>query len=390
MKIIFGSDSLYAPLTGIGRYSYELACGLERSPLVTSLVGYDHGKFHPLPDRLRALEAYDAETRDGDAPTKPSLRQYLAQKQLAARVYARIMDLRSLTQRKRFREALYHSPNYHLPALDSACVTTVHDLTHHLFPELHPRARIEWMEKTFEPSLQRSSHIICQSEATRNDLVSEFSVKSDRITVVYPGVSDRFRPREISRLAPAIKQFDLSPNSYFLIVSTLEPRKNLGKTISAYLALDDAIRDRFPLALAGGDGWASDELKQQIIAAEGKGIRWLGFVSDEVLPALYSGAFCAIYPSLYEGFGLPAVEAQASGVPLIVSNRSSLPEVSNEHALSIDPDNQEAIKQALETALNDEQWRNRCREAGLLKAREFTWEKCVDGTLDVYQTVLNQ
>lgn len=388
MNIILGSDSLRSPLTGIGRYSFELAHGLLNAPEVETLTGYDYGRFHSIRDRLEELERQTGQAGYPKTTTRSFLRQQLSQSSLAARTYATLLDVRSRLQKHKFRSALYHSPNYHLPAIDSPSVTTVHDLTHHLFPQLHPRSRVAWMEKTFGPSLERSHYVICQSQATRNDLVSQFSVPGDKVGVIYPGVDQKFQPVEASETVKWLSEFGLDDGQYFLTVSTLEPRKNLSRMIDAYLRLDSATREQHPLVLVGGDGWASEALKAQIHQASGQGVRWLGYVSDQALPALYSAALCVIYPSLYEGFGLPVVEAQACGAPLIVSNRSSLPEVSNHLAISVTPEDREALLDGMNKAIADTTWRSECAHAGLDFAAQFTWRDCVAQTLSVYKNVL--
>ena len=389
MHIILGSDSLHPPLTGIGRYAFELASGLLATAQVTSLQGYDLGKFHSLADRVAALEQENAAGEGDISPGRSlALRRYLATLRPVTLAFNQSLALLSRLQRSRFSNALYHSPNYHLPNITSPSVTTVHDLTHLLFPECHPPARVAWMNRTVPDAVRRSSHIICVSAATRDDLVREFGVSEAKVSVVYPGVNSEYRPHTAEACGAMLAAHQLQAGRYFLAVSTLEPRKNLERLLDAYLALDAGLRAHYPLVVAGGDGWGSSVLKQRLARAVPQGVRRLGYVSEHELPMLYSAALCLVYPSLYEGFGLPVLEAQACGLPVIVSDISSLPEVANSQALMINPLEPATITRAMQQSVDDPQWRAACRTAGLAQAKRFTWAQCVDGTLAVYRNVL--
>jgi alpha-1,3-rhamnosyl/mannosyltransferase len=171
-----------------------------------------------------------------------------------------------------------------------------------------------------------------------------------------------------------------------LAVSTLEPRKNLPRLLMAYARLPEALRARHPLALVGAKGWLNAELEQHLAPLERTGqLRRLGYVSQEDLPALYAGAHAFAYPSLYEGFGLPLLEAMASGAPALSSRCSSLPEVAGAAALLIDPEDLDALTAGLERLLDDAPWRVQARARGLEQARRFSWERCVEDTVAVYR-----
>jgi alpha-1,3-rhamnosyl/mannosyltransferase len=173
--------------------------------------------------------------------------------------------------------------------------------------------------------------------------------------------------------------------SYILCVSTLEPRKNIGTLLDAYLALPEMLRRRFPLVIAGAPGWHSDALHERLRGAAARGVRYVQYVPEPNLPALYAGAAVFALASLYEGYGLPVLEAMASGVPVLASNASSLPEVTGPDALLLPPLDIDAWRYGIERALEDHAWRQRCIAGGILRARQATWERCVAGTLDVYQ-----
>jgi alpha-1,3-rhamnosyl/mannosyltransferase len=174
-----------------------------------------------------------------------------------------------------------------------------------------------------------------------------------------------------------------------LAVGTLEPRKNLLQAIDAYAGLPEAIRKSTPLVIAGMKGWLAEELQTRIRTYEERGeVRWLGYVSAEILPMLYAGARMLVYPSLYEGFGLPVLEAMASGIPVIASNQASLPEVAGEAGIMVDPRDCEALRDAMLRLIEDEQ-EVRCRiDLGFAQAARFTWRSCAETTLAVYKRAL--
>jgi len=287
---------------------------------------------------------------------------------------------------------LVHGPNYFLPEATEQGVITVHDLSVFHFPDTHPADRVQQFERLFLNSMGRAAHIITDTETIRRELIEMFGVRSETVTAVPLGVSDRFRPlNQGSPGSTILGRYGLESGRYGLCVSTLEPRKKISELLLAWEQLPKRTRERFPLVLAGGTGWRNDRLLSHIDRAAREGwLRYLGFVDEDELPALYSGAGLFIYPSSYEGFGLPPVEAMASGVPVMVSDRSCLPEVCAGAARYVDPDDLAAFSSAVEECLTDEAWRARSIERGLMRAAQFTWSRCIDDTVAVYQRVEHQ
>lgn len=345
---------------GIGRYTWELARGLARRP---DLSVQFFGRDRLLPDPSILLG-------DGPLPRRPN-------------------RLRRWWDRRDLKASLVHGPNYFLPAFADRGIITVHDLSVFRFPETHPADRVAAFERDFLSSLARATHVITDTETVRGEVMEMFSVPSAMITAIPLGVEPVFRPMAPDVLATQLGQFGIVPKHYGLCVSTLEPRKKIYELIEAWRLLPPPLRKNFPLVLCGGDGWRNEALR--VAVAQGITEGWLvhlGFVDEKLLPALYAGAALFVYPSTYEGFGLPPIEAMASGTPVMVADQSCLPEVCGEAARYIDPDDIVAFSAAIAESLNDTPWQEESVARGLSRARLYTWDRCIDATIAVYRDAL--
>jgi alpha-1,3-rhamnosyl/mannosyltransferase len=255
-------------------------------------------------------------------------------------------------------------------------------------PEVHPKERRKLFEREFLRSLRRASHLITVSKAIQDEVVKEFSWPVDRITSIAHGVSERFAPRLPVDLVTVLDRLALRPDRYMLCVSTIEPRKGIDRLLEAYGGLAPECRKRYPLVIVGDRGWLSDGIHESMDRAQRAGwLRYLGYVDEADLPSIYAGARAFVYPSIYEGFGLPILEAMASGLPVLTSNCSSLPEVSGGAAILVEPLDVDALRLGIERVIQDEPWRAAARERGLKIAAKHTWDRCVERTLAVYQKV---
>jgi alpha-1,3-rhamnosyl/mannosyltransferase len=239
---------------------------------------------------------------------------------------------------------------------------------------------------------RKADHVIAVSQFAVDELVECFGVDPRRISVVPNGVDEEWlAPPDPAAVAATLAQNGLRPG-YFLFVGTLQPRKNVERVLDAWLALPPAVRAERQLVIVGGPGWRSEQLARRLQAASaaGENVVWLSrLTSAGALREVFAGAGVFVFPSLYEGFGIPVLEAFASGVPVVTSNTSSLPEVSQGAALEVDPENTGDIGAAMLALVRDDALRARCIEAGRLRAQQLTWRHTARLTAAVYRAVLS-
>lgn len=266
-------------------------------------------------------------------------------------------------------------------------VVTVHDLGYLHYPEAHRAADRRYLEWSTRWNAQRATAVLADSAATKADLLRTYGVEPGKIHVVYLGRDESLVPVcDLSVLAAARTRYGLGPR-YLFYVGTLQPRKNLARVIEAFARLTGApAAVGVQLVLAGKRGWLYDDL---FVEVERLGLRgrvlFPGYIEDADLPALLSAALAFVFPSLYEGFGIPVLEAGACGVPVITSNTSSLPEVAGDAALLVDPHDVDAIAEAMYRLLTDEALRADLARRGLENVKRFSWEKCARETLAVLE-----
>jgi glycosyltransferase involved in cell wall biosynthesis len=285
---------------------------------------------------------------------------------------------------------VFHSPDFVLPPTRSATRTlvTVHDLSFLRVPDCFVPSFREYLIGAVRRSVARADAILADSESTRADLKELMGVSDERIAVVYPGVEARFRPiRETSVLGMVQRKYGL-PERFILGVGTLQPRKNFTGLIEAFSRL---MEPDLQLVLAGSVGWLHKPILEAIAQRKLQHrVHLLGFVDDDDLPALYSLATVFAFPSWYEGFGLPVLEAMACGTPVVTANNSALPEVAGHAALMIDAASPEQLADALHVALVDDVQREHLATAGFGQARQFTWERAAAQLQRCYKGLLFQ
>jgi glycosyltransferase involved in cell wall biosynthesis len=248
-----------------------------------------------------------------------------------------------------------------------------------------------YLEEVVPRSVRRADFIIADSENTRNDLVVLLGVRPQSVAVVPGGVEERFtRVTDQHQLQRAREKLGVGDAPFVLAIGVIEPRKNLNRLMDAFgtLKLRGNVPKNLKLVLAGGKGWLYDDIFDHHARSEVRNdILMPGFVPDELLPAIYSAAEVLAFPSLYEGFGLPILEAMACGTPVVASRASCLPEVAEGAALLVDPTSVEGLASALELLLLDSDLRTRLIERGLQRASEYTWQRAAEQLLGVYRMV---
>ena len=269
----------------------------------------------------------------------------------------------------------------------SSCpfVTTVHDLSFLFYPQSFRALRRYYLRVFARMSARRAQRVIAVSESTKQDLVETYGISAAKIDVVHNGVDASFQPLPADQVAAFRQQRGL-PDRFVLFVGTLEPRKNVVSLIEAYAKLP---RERPPLLLVGGKGWFYDEIFGLVEAlALTNEVHFAGFVPAEELPLWYNAADLFVYPSIYEGFGLPPLEAMACGTAVITSTASSLPEVVGKAGKLVDPSDIDALATAMEQVLADRDLREQMQAAGLVQAGGFSWKKSARQTVDSYRRAL--
>ena len=267
-------------------------------------------------------------------------------------------------------------------------VLTVHDLSGYKMPWFHKR-KTHFTNLMYPLFVKRASRIIAVSEFTAKELASCFPKASDKTTVVHeaapPEYSEVMEKSELNRIR---EKYDL-PRRFLLFLGTLEPRKNLPGLLEAFLQVADTVP--YSLVISGAIGWKTEELFDKLKKPGVKDrVQLTGFVDRKDIPVLLSLAEVFIYPSLYEGFGLPVLEAMACGTPVITSNISSMPEIAGDAALLVDPHSTESIANAISTLAHDEDQRKLLHEKGLKRVDEFSWEETARKTLEVYSLVISE
>lgn len=383
MRVLFNGVSALRRRTGVGHTSWQLYRAL------VELAPADQIWFYPGPFWHRCVGNNRKPTRtskDDSIRWTTSLRHWLLRRSMPAIRVAYACHFHLLARLARFD--LYHEPNLVPFAVPLPTVVTVHDLSVLLYPQWHPPERVRRHEQAFARGIAQAAHILVDTEAVRQEAVQLLGIAPERITTVHCGIDERFRPVAQHTIATLRQHRDLPPR-YLLYVGTIEPRKNLLMLMQAYCDLPAQLRDSCPLVLAGAWGWRSEaERHYWESVARQRGVRYLGYVSDDELPALYSGALALFYPSHYEGFGLPPLEMMACGGAAVVSTAAALRETAGDNAVVLPPEDRAAWRDALARTITQPDWLDDYRRRGPQYAAAFRWDKTAACVLDVYRRVI--
>jgi len=378
MQLLINTIPLLGQQTGVGNYTRQIA----RATSVTQ--GFDTTFFYgwysrrlPTPEKM-------------SSSWLGSVKSMIAGQTLIRRVCKKSLSLATSAYRLVSPKTFdcYFEPNFILlPAVRACCsIVTVHDFSSFLYPQWHPVARVRYMKRNLRASLEKADHIITVSETIRQEAINLFNVPAARITTIYNGVDHNFyQPCSPEAVLLLRKQYNL-PEHFILFVGTLEPRKNVSNLLLAHAALPDALKRRFPLVLLGSRGWSNTDILA-LIRLQAEHVRLLGYVPEKDLPAFYSAASLFAYPSWYEGFGLPVLEAMACGCPVLTSDHASLQEICAGAARHTPAGDVSSMRSVLLELLEDTELREALRQKGLERAAQFSWAESARRHMQLFQDV---
>jgi len=364
-KIVIDGLPLLSPLTGIGRYTYEIAkeIKVDNSFDTNFYYGYYSKKLITSTKKSNLKH----------------IKYFITKNQRLKQIIRKYLEYSSKVNNKKFD--LYWQPNF-IPLENikaKKIITSVHDFSFILYRDFHPKERIEYFEKKFFKNISKSDVIITGSYYTKNEILERINISEDRVKVIYHGVN-----HNLFKIYDNLEISINLPKKFIFCAGSLEPRKNLISLLKAYNKLDKKIKKEYNLVLSGAIGWNNKEILQ-IIEENKKYIHYTGYVSDIELAKIYNLATIFVYPSLYEGFGLPPLEAMACSTPVITSNISSIPEVCQDAVLYCNPKSIDDIKDKMELLLNDINLQKKLIQKGLLKSKKFNWKTSANSHKKIFR-----
>lgn len=376
MKIVFDSRCFFEPKTGVGHYAYNLLKALLEIDWENSYALFYGMVMRPSKEHMPDFSSRGVDTILIKWP---------------GRFFDIFVDRFPQVHVDRLvgEYDVFHCPNFVPPPLKGNVVITVHDMAYRVYPDFFPKTIRRTLSRHLDRSAAQAKRIIADSENTKRDIVKFLDIDPEKISVIYPAAGEHFKPIDDHGLINTIKRRYGINGEYIGFFATLEPRKNVVVLVQAYSQLKKRTGGlRQKLVLAGSAGWENDDVFAEIKSLGlTDDIIITDYVPDEDLPMLMSGAEVMVYPSLYEGFGLPPLEAMACGTPVITSNNSSLPEVIGDAGIMVDPEDVEGLAGAIESVLSDQGLRDEMRRKGLARAKQFSWEQAARETLKVYKDV---
>jgi alpha-1,3-rhamnosyl/mannosyltransferase len=383
VRVLFNGVTLLKPRTGIAHAAANLHAAL--------VANYPSDAFwlYPGPHAARFATRFFKPSNKPPAitPARPNPLTQLARR-VAGAVAKAGYAAHFQTRARLGRFDLYHEPNFVPFRTGLPLVVTVFDLSVLLFPQWHPAQRVKAHEAAFARGVALADHVIVGTEAVRAEAQKHLGLAPDRVTAMLCGVGPQFRPQPADVISSVRAKHGL-PSRYTLYVGTIEPRKNVATLLRAFCDLPGELRALCPLVLAGGWGWKADVERSLFHSeAKGRGARHIGYVADEDLPGLYAGADALLYPSFYEGFGMPPVEAMACGTPAVTSKADAVREAVGRNALMIDAHDLAGWRDVLAQIARDPEFLDDYRWRGLAHAATFTWDACAAVVHGVYRKVL--
>jgi glycosyltransferase involved in cell wall biosynthesis len=387
MRVLLNALSTSGAKTGVGHYTAELIRCLREQTRPGEIDSFPRGWMR----QARSLWGVVRPWLERPAPP-PATPLPVAKPPWRTNALRSLRTQGQALLRRHFRSFveqgdydLYHEPNFIPLPCDLRTAATLHDLSALHHPEWHPADRVAHFDKNFHDGLKRCEHFFTVSEFVRGEIIGTLHVRPDQVTVTYNGVRPGLTPLPASVVQETLRRLQL-PQRYFLALGTIEPRKNILMLMQAYCALPDKVRTTYPLLLVGGWGWHSADVAEYL-DREGRlrGVRHLGYFPEKHLAVLYNGARALLFPSHYEGFGMPAAEMLACGGAVIASTAGALVEVAGQCAHLVDARDVEGWRHAMHRAAVDAEWWACLRRGVTEVARQYTWERCAADTLRAYR-----
>jgi glycosyltransferase involved in cell wall biosynthesis len=371
MNVVVDGTPLLFRRAGIGRYAFELLWRFSRAA-------------PPAAVRVANLGVSLARTRLRPGTDPVRLGETIAASRLGGLAFfflpRRIRDALVAAQAERVRTDVYFAPNFlGVYGRSFKTVITVHDLGSHFYPEHTQPAMLRALRSQLADNIRRADGIVTDAECTRRDIVAVFGADPARVAVVPLAASASFRPVADPAVLQAVRRRYALPDRFVLFVGTLEPRKNLARLFDAFARLAAAPGFAHKLVLVGARGWKSEDITARLADLSARGLaRHLGYVRDGDLAAIYSLADLFVFPSAYEGFGIPPLEAMSCGVPVVSSSASSLPEVCGDAAVYFDPGSEDELAAAMRRVISNPALAAELREKGFRQAERFSWDKTAE------------
>lgn len=372
MRIAFDATAIPANRAGAGIYIFNLVQALAKIDTVNQYHVY------AKPDHIAEFGIVQPNFHFVSMPHTSTLRRLAWEQTVLPR------------EIKRHHIDVLHSPHYTMP-FQPGCksIVTFCDMIFVLFPHMHNHVRRIFFQRMMRRSAERADMLIAISESTRGDVLRYKHLPPERVISIPLAASDAFRRMPASESQVACARYNLTPGRFILYVGVLEPRKNVPLLMEAYARIAAEYPD-VPLVIAGKKGWMYEEIFRQVtLLGITERVRFLGYVPEDDLIGLYNAARVFVYPSRYEGFGLPVLEAMQCGVPVITCNVSSLPEVAGDAALLVEPDDVVGLADSLGRVMDNDSLAHNLSARGIERARQFSWQRCAHETLLVYQSVNN-
>lgn len=377
------TPALFKNITGIGQYVYQLVHALARIDKENQYVLYPF--FYSM-FRKEFLKSRQFPQQENFKLLVPK-----GVPPLLLRILCNPFSPDYLREYFFGDEEILHCTNYatpHFRRKKKKIVTTIYDITVFTHPKCHKKLNVVFVRHYIKKAIKLADRIIAISNYTKEDLVQHMGVRPERIQVVHLATDAGYKPVEDKPLIDRVRQKYRLPEKYILFVGAIEPRKNIQTLIYAYARLHKRYREELGLVIAGAKGWQNKDIYQTVEKLEiDDRVVFPGYIAKEDMSALYSGATVFVYPSLYEGFGLPVLEAMSCGVPVITSNVSSLPEIAGDAARLVCPTDVDELIAVLEEVLDDEELRKQMRQKSIKRASLFSWDRCAKETLKIYESL---